>query len=121
MIKKERQPTKLIHRNLDALVSVIEEFRKLSPSMTANSILAFITIAANPGITVKEVQNTLGLQSSSAVRSIAMLSATHRGGIEGLDLIQYREDNYDRRVKHLYLRPSGERIWNTIKKEMGIG
>lgn len=92
----------------------LDEFRKLSLSINANSILAFLIIATKPGITVSEVQKALGMQAGSTTKAVGMLSEYHRGGKKGLNLILSHEDAYDRRVRHLFLKPRGEDLWNAI-------
>lgn len=109
-----------ISGEIKKLEQCIEEFRKLSPSINANAMLAFLLIASRPGITVGEVKDALGLYSSTTARVVGMLSEHHRGGEPGLDLIEHEEDIKDRRVKHLYLKPKGMRLWNAIKKVLNI-
>ena len=105
---------------LSKFIKVIEEFRKLSPSFNANAILAFILVASRPGITVGQVQEYLGLYSSTTVRLLAMMAEYHKKGEEGLGLIYSEEDIVDRRVKHLYLKPRGVKVWRTIADQLDI-
>jgi DNA-binding MarR family transcriptional regulator len=112
----------LVSKQIDDLYLTLDEFRKVHPNMTPNAMMAFLTIATNPGISVREVQKKLIVPSSSAVRAVSLLSSTHRPGQGGggLDLIRYDDDITDRRVKHLYLKEKGERLWSTIKRILNV-
>ncbi|CAA2141633.1 hypothetical protein [Hyphomicrobium sp. ghe19] len=114
------KPKATINKTIDGFYAAIEEFRKLHPNITPNAILAFLIVATEPGITVGEVQKRLMSASSSTVRALALLSSTHRGGMDGLNLIRYDDDIKDRRVKHLYLKANGERVWSTLKKLLDV-
>lgn len=97
---------------------VIEEFRKIHPSINGNAILAFITIATHPNITVGKVQEALGLNSSTTARQVGRLSEWHRGGDRGLNLISSKEDFRDRRTKLLNLKPRGKRLWTAVSEHL---
>lgn len=114
-------PKATISKPVDDVCLVLDEFRKLHPNITPNAMLAFFAIATTPGITVKEVQKKLIVPSSSAVRAVSLLATTHRGDDSfGLDLVRYDADIRDRRVKHLYLKEKGERVWVTVKRILNV-
>ena len=111
---------KTVNRTINNSMSMIDEFRKVEHSMTANAMIAFLTIATDPGVTVSELQRRLGMNNSTIARVVASLSSHHRGGKDGFDLIMYKEDYIDRRVKHLHLTPRGQFLWKSICKALEV-
>lgn len=114
------EPGRVVSRTINNAMAMIEEFRKVEPSITANAILAFMFICIEPGITGVELQRKMGLNNSTVVRVVASLSSHHRGGKDGHDLIRYKEDYIDRRVKHLHLTPHGEYLWKRVCKALEV-
>lgn len=107
-------------KSLGQVMLTLEEMRKLNTSMTVNVALVFLLVASEPGITAGEIQRRLSMASSVATRVIGALQEYHRQGSEGLDLVRFKTDVIDRRVKHLYLTPKGERVWNSVKRILEI-
>ena len=107
-------------KSLGMVMLTLEEMRKLNTSMTINVALVFLLVASEPGITAKEIERRLNMGSSAAVRVVAALQEYHRQGSEGLNLVRFKTDVMDRRVKHLYLTPQGERVWTTVKRILEI-
>jgi DNA-binding MarR family transcriptional regulator len=102
------------------LYRVLEVFRQIDPEMPAQTVATFILIAGKPGITVREVQDALGIASSSASRNVAALRKyPRRDGSPGPHLIDTEEDARDRRIKHLILTAAGRRLYQTIVSLMG--
>lgn len=120
MMAKAPNTDRVVNRTINNAMGMIDEFRKVEPSMTANALLAFLTICIEPGITVSDLQRRLSLNNSTVVRVVASLSSHHRGGKEGFDLIKYKEDYIDRRVKHLHLTAQGQHLWNSVCKALEV-
>ena len=113
-------PKPIVNKTITSTMNMLEEFRKVDSSITANAITAFIHIATNQGITGVELQKKMGLNNSTVVRIVASMSSHHRGGKDGYDLIRYKEDFLDRRVKHLFLTPRGDFLWQHLTKALGV-
>jgi DNA-binding MarR family transcriptional regulator len=116
-MKTQRRTTT---KSLGQVMLTLEEMRKLNTSMTVNVALVFLLVAAEPGITAMDIQKRLNMGSSAATRVVAALQETHRHGSEGLNLVRFKPDLFDRRVKHLYLTPQGERVWTSVKRILEI-
>jgi DNA-binding MarR family transcriptional regulator len=99
------------------LLAVLEQFRELDPEMPSQTISAFLTIALNPGFTVREVEHALGLSVSASSRNVAILSprSVVRGREQpGLGLVEYRLDPEDARRKEIHLTKDGRRKLEAI-------
>lgn len=93
---------------------IIEEFRKLDKEMQAQQMLIYLTIMSSPGITQREIEQKLDLESSSVSRNVAALGAVTRKGKEGHNLIVTKEDPNDRRYKVVHPTAKGKSVFNTI-------
>lgn len=96
------------------LVALIEEFRKLDPEMQAQQIVIFLTIVGHPDITMRDLEDRVGLPSSTISRNVAALSKVHRKGQPGHDLVVAYEDTEDRRFKRVRPTQKGNRVFNTL-------
>jgi DNA-binding MarR family transcriptional regulator len=95
-------------------VRFIEEFRKFDPEMQLQTAATFMWTVIQPGITMKEMMNRLGISQASCSRNAAALSARHRKDRPGHDLIEIKPDPEDHRRKVLYPTPKGNRVAETI-------
>ena len=89
----------------------------MAPHCGSNTIIAFIYVAIEPGITIGQVQKHIGLPPTATARAIGILMRRTRGE-EGLNLIESRPDAIDGRVKHLHLTQRGERIWKDMQRHL---
>ena len=105
-------------RRVQQTINVLQILKPLSIHCTVNTAIAFLTVAARPGITVGDVQKTLGLPPTSTARAVSLMYKRSRG-TEGLDLVETRISPRDLRIKNMYLTPKGERIWNQITQTLG--
>ncbi len=104
-----------VMRSVRKLWASVEVFRALDPEIPSQTIAAFLLVAMNPGISVLEVQAKLGLANSSTSRNVASLTTVKRkNGKAGFGLVEYREDEQDRRTKNLYLTPKGAKFLNEV-------
>lgn len=94
---------------LRTLALAVALFRDLDPIIPASTVLCFLHIAAAPNgdIHMRELQDALGIASSSTSRNVAYLSETHRLGRPGLDLVENYIDPLDGRYKRVRLKPRG--------------
>lgn len=95
---------------LRRLAQSIGDMRKTYSDLTLQAVHMFLLVALQPGITSKEISRKTGLSQSSCSRNMALLSATHRLGKPGLDLVTAEEDIRERRRKKLYLTPKGKAL-----------
>lgn len=92
----------------------VEEFRKIDPEMQLQTVATFMSVAVQPGITMKELADRLGISQASCSRNVAALSKWHRMSRPGHDLVEAVEDPAERRRKIVHLTPKGKRIAQTI-------
>jgi DNA-binding MarR family transcriptional regulator len=97
-------------KQLRQLSHALEAFRVLDPEIQAQMVLTFLYVASAPPnepISMRELQNKLGIASSSTSRNISALSAENRVGEPGHDLVEKREDPNDRRNNLVRLTAKG--------------
>lgn len=105
---------------------VLQKFRKLSADkldkqdVPPNLVVVFAAVAANPGRSLKELQEVTGLGQAVMSRSCAMLGRGKPAvGIHGMGLVSTDEDptNYSRKIVNL--TPEGEVLLREIDDELG--
>lgn len=94
--------------------AVLDEFKDAFPHANCSQLQVFIKVALNPGITIGEMQKTMGLPPTATARFISILFEKSRGKT-GMGFVETRPDYIDGRVKHLHLTPKGERVWARLK------
>lgn len=95
---------------LRQLSHVIGSFRETSADIPAATLQAFLIVAANPGISSKEVMQRANVTQSAVSRHLATLGEFSWKGGEGLNLITTIEDPKDRRAKISFLNERGRQL-----------
>lgn len=97
------------------LILVVEEFRKLDPEIQAQTVMTFLMVAEKPGISMKTMQDSLGIARSTMSRNVAYLSS-HKtaAGKKGHGLLESREDPEDRKQKLVYLTSKGRAVMASL-------
>lgn len=108
-------------RNLNTVVLVINEFRKVSPDLPAQTMLTLLEIgkASPDGISMADLGQRTGLTQSSVSRNVSALSRVGRKGKPGADLVRRDEDPLDRRNKIVALTAKGNRLITAIEGIVG--
>jgi len=101
-------------KTLWKLYRAVEEMRKIDPEMQAHTINIFLMVCMNPGITMKDLGNQLGLSQATMSRNIAALGKVHRLNRPGYDLVQAEEDPVERRRKIVNLTAKGKRVQESL-------
>ena len=102
----------------DRLMRAMEVFRELDPDMPIQYALSFLTLARNPGLSIRDLSERLGIAQSSASRNVAALSEWHSFRKPGHDLIQAKEDPRERRRKIVTLTRKGEALLHRLEAVM---
>jgi hypothetical protein len=88
----------------------------------ASFMIALMTIALKPGLTVGELAKSMGMQMASASRVLLELSTpdlSHRRAGYGYGLIEYKGTAADRRTKTVHLTPKGRIVIQRVLRSMG--
>jgi DNA-binding MarR family transcriptional regulator len=99
-----------------ALTRVLDEFRRYETDISASGVFIFLTVAAKPGIHLKEIERATGLSSSAVHRNVRMLSDEHwrkdkEGNyLPGHDLVVMVPDPFDSRTRIVSLTPRGRKV-----------
>lgn len=102
------------------LLSILDEFRKVNPNITANQIITFINIALNEGISQRDLETKTGLHNATVSRICAILS--DRGlktrNRTAMDLIRIVPAEDDYRMGAQVLSPKGKLVFNSLRSRM---
>jgi len=112
------QDTASVAGNINKLINAMETLRSVHQDMTLNQVLVLLTVAANEGITQKQVVDLMGLTDGSVARIVAILSKYGNRGTGPFNLIDMRIDDADRRQRALFLTPEGRRLVNSIVRSI---
>ncbi|WP_114417533.1 MarR family transcriptional regulator [Marinospirillum perlucidum] len=85
------------------LLGAVAAIREVAPEIGIQAVHLLLEVARKPGITVSELISKTGLSQSSCSRNLALLSAQHRLGKPGLNLVYTQDDPKERRRKLAYL------------------
>lgn len=99
-------------------IAVLDLFRSINQDMTANQIVALLTIAIRPGVTQRELIKATGLGEGTVSRLMAVLSDRGVRGREGLGLIKIEMAAGDYRVRKQSLSAKGERLFGAVASVM---
>lgn len=95
---------------LNSFLKGVQTMRGVEQQMPAQMIATFLTVAIQPGITMSELAQRLGLAQSSCSRNVAALGEWHRFGKAGYNLVEAIEDPRERRRKIMFLTIKGRNI-----------
>ena len=95
---------------------LLETFRLLDANISAQSVVVFLYVAEQEGISMHALAEKVGLLQSTCSRTVASLTRTHRINKPGLDLLFTEEAPSDRRYKTVRLTPKGKRLWTQIQE-----
>ncbi len=104
---------------LERLSRVIDIFRDIDGSISANYLQAFILVALKPGRGSTEYARDLGLAQAVVSRILLEIGKKSRMGGEGLGLVDSVHDPKDLRLKRNYLTPKGRELLRKILNAQG--
>jgi DNA-binding MarR family transcriptional regulator len=99
---------------LAVIEEVIKRFRDFDQEMQMQTAQTFIAVAMQPGITMKELSEKVGISQASCSRNVSALSRVHRLNKPGMDLVVAAEDPMERRRKVVKLTPKGQRLAESL-------
>jgi len=105
------------------LTKALGRLKERHRDMTALQVMAFTYIAANPGISARQLMEPLGTQTESTIsRAIATLSDVGTKEIpKGLGLIELIRSTEDRRRYMLQLSKKGHALMSSIVNDLNVG
>jgi len=106
---------------LNNLVAIVEELREIHPDMTLNQLIVLLQVAANPGISQKDIMDKTGLADSSASRIVSILSEYGDRATGPFHLIELIPSKNDRRYKELFMTKKGRALIDRLLNLMGKG
>lgn len=104
--------------DIEKLIQLIEEFRKMNPDMQAQTMLTLLYAAkleGRPdGVSVKDIEKALLVSTASASRNVSNLTEEGIKKQGGLGLLETAEDPMFRVRKIVKLTPKGKRVLETL-------
>jgi DNA-binding MarR family transcriptional regulator len=99
------------------LARALEEFDALKErgDMTVSLARTFLAVAAEEGLTGKDLEQRLSMSQGSISRHLLDLSQRNRRMEPGLDLIEWRLAERDFRVKHWFLTSAGKKLRSKLQ------
>ena len=94
----------------------MNQMRLLDPEIPGQVMFVFFYVAAHNKCHKQAIEQDLKLSVASASRACDYLSAQHRLGKPGLNLIEKRQDPSNRRRIELHLTNQGEVLADQIKE-----
>jgi DNA-binding MarR family transcriptional regulator len=103
---------------LHGMAKAIGELRKIEPEIEAQAMLTLLWVAIQPGITMKELSERIGVSQSTTSRNVAMLGEINRRHEPGHGLLVAREDPTERRRKIVELTAKGRLVVASIAEHL---
>ena len=103
--------------NIQKLIKVLDEFKKLDPEMQVPTMLAFLYPCANDSskpMTIKQIAQMAGMQQSSASRNVMAHTEINRAKKKGHDTLRTYENPMYRIEKNVELTQKGELLRDKI-------
>jgi DNA-binding MarR family transcriptional regulator len=100
-----------------ALVKALQRLRYYHSEITVLQAQFFLLVAERPGVSQRELWETLGASDTAASRILAQLSDLGDRNRPGLDLITMETMKTDRRVRLLHLTKKGQQLVDDILGE----
>jgi len=94
-------------------------FRDMDPHITAGEISFFLMAAANKGLYMREIGDSLGLKVSTTSRYLKTLSITRGEDVTGLGLLRSRRGPENNRKVAILLTPKGRAVLQQMANCVG--
>jgi DNA-binding MarR family transcriptional regulator len=94
-------------KEIHGLMGALDALRGDSVDIPAQQLQALLAVALQPGLTMSDLADRVGMAQSSCSRNVAHLSKWFKPGVAGLDLIEVHEDPRERRRKVMFLNQRG--------------
>ncbi len=104
-------------RRRDTILAAIEAFREEELPRSLSSLMMFLYICENEGLTVSELAFVARVPVAKAARIVKMLAgeATEAPLAPERALFECRSSSQDRRLKFVYLAPRGRQICDRLE------
>lgn len=101
------------------VVDFLEHFRTYDREMPVQTMLAFLYIAQEPGVSLTKLAAKLDVVLSTASRNVLYLSDIKRPGFQGHGLVSTERNPENRRENVHYLTSEGEKFYARLQKILG--
>jgi len=107
-------------KEINRLLIALEQFRAINPNMPVQQVQTFLYVCKHEqdegGCNVRDLATALDYSLASASRNIAAFSEVTRHKKQGPNLLEAREDFYNRAYKRISLTEGGRRLRNTLQE-----
>lgn len=110
-------------RQRNAVLESLEAFRARDPTILLNSVVAFLYVAENEGLGVKELAYLCQLNEATTSRAIRALAAPEAPGAlpPSLGLVVLLQNPRDARGRLIFLTDEGRALRRRIDAAIGQG
>jgi DNA-binding MarR family transcriptional regulator len=105
-------------RSVDVMLSALEPFRGVNPTMPLQLAFTFLLVARNEGLPVTEYAKRAGMAPGVMARNLLDLGEYNRRREPGLELVEERVDPMDRRIHRKFLTHKGRRLVGAVTRAM---
>lgn len=99
---------------LGSALGLLSRLREVDPDMPMAQAYCLLLIAADEGLSLKELATRANIGMASASRYVSAFGVPPRSGSKGLGLVTAREDPLERRKKIIKLTPKGKATINNL-------
>jgi DNA-binding MarR family transcriptional regulator len=104
-------------KKMNKLQNILQELIAIDPEFPIQWVTVFAEIAAEEGVSLKDISERTGISMSVMSRTIGALSNARRMGKPyGLVVVKHAKD--DRRRKELYLSAKGKKLVEKLEKAL---
>ena len=100
------------------MIQVLRIFREYENDIPVGTMLCFLKLMDEPGLTVSRVVQSLDMSKQSASRNLRNLTHRARPGKDGIDVATTAPDPEDYRIQCWTLNERGEALASRIRKAL---
>lgn len=100
------------------MIQVLQIFREYENDIPVGTMLCFLKLMDEPGLTVSQVVQTLDMSKQSASRNLRNLTHRARPGKDGIDVAITTPAPEDYRIQCWTLNERGEELAKRIKQAL---
>lgn len=105
-------------RIIEQLVDALQEFKNINPNMSVQQIMAFLTVALNEGLSLKEIADLQGMKIPTLSRIFIDLGFRNRNMEPGYNIVESRQDPMELRKNQYTLSKRGQHIVDKLVKKL---
>lgn len=103
-------------QEINRIMEVLKVFRDASPDMSVNTVLAFLEVAKNRGVSARELEHSLDFKQATASRMLRYFDRLQAPGKPGLDFFYTEIDSTNLKSRLRYLNENGKTFLGKVER-----